>query len=75
MSEKVEGIARAMGGRVQEAVGEVTGNTRMQARGGYNQAAGEAQEQVAKLSELVRDQPLAAILVALGVGYILGRLI
>ena len=75
MSEKVEGIARAMGGRVQEAVGDVTGNTRMQARGVYNQAAGEAQERVAQLSELVRDRPLAAIMVALGVGYILGRLI
>jgi uncharacterized protein YjbJ (UPF0337 family) len=74
MSEKVEGMARQMGGRLQEAVGEATGNTGMQARGIYNQAAGQAQEQVARLSEVIREQPLAAVLVALGIGYILGRL-
>jgi uncharacterized protein YjbJ (UPF0337 family) len=74
MSEKVEGMARELGGRVQEAVGEATGDSRMRARGIYNQAAGQAQEQVARLSEVVRDQPLTAVLVALGLGYILGRL-
>jgi uncharacterized protein YjbJ (UPF0337 family) len=74
MSEKVEGMARQMGGHVQEAAGEASGNTGMQARGIYNQAAGRAQEQVARLSEVIRDQPLAAVFVALSVGYILGRL-
>ena len=74
MSEKLEGMARDMGGRVQETVGEAIGDTRTQARGVYNQAAGQAQEQVARLSEVIRDQPLTAALVALGLGYILGRL-
>ena len=74
MREKVEGMGRQMDGRLQEAVGEATGNTGMQARGIYNQAAGQAQEQVARLSEVIREQPLAAVLVALGIGYILGRL-
>jgi uncharacterized protein YjbJ (UPF0337 family) len=74
MSEKLEGMARDMGGRVQETVGEAIGDTRTQARGMYNQAAGQAQEQVARLSEVIRDQPLTAALVALGLGYILGRL-
>ena len=74
MSEKLEGMARDMGGRVQETIGETIGDTRTQARGMYNQAAGQAQEQVARLSEVIRDQPLTAALVALGLGYILGRL-
>ena len=74
MSEKFEGMARDMGGRAQETVGEAIGDTRMQAQGMYNQAAGQAQEQVARLSEVIRDQPLTAALVALGLGYILGRL-
>jgi uncharacterized protein YjbJ (UPF0337 family) len=74
MSEKVEGMAQEMGGRVQEAVGEATRDTGMQARGIYNQAAGQAQAQLARLSEVIRDQPLTAVLIALGVGYMLGRL-
>jgi uncharacterized protein YjbJ (UPF0337 family) len=74
MSEKVEGMAQEMGGRVQEAVSEATGDTGMQARGIYNQAAGQAQAQLARLSEVIRDQPLTAVLIALGVGYMLGRL-
>lgn len=74
MSEKLEGMARDMGGRVQETIGETIGDTRTQARGMYNQAAGQAQEQVARLSEVIRDQPLTAALVALGLGYILGQL-
>jgi len=74
MSEKIEGMARDLGGRVQEAAGAAIGDTRMQAQGMYNQAAGQAQEQVARLGEVIRDQPLTAALVALGLGYILGRL-
>jgi len=74
VSEKLEGMARDMGGRVQETVGDAIGDTKMQAQGLYNQTAGQAQEQVARLSEVIRDQPLTAALVALGLGYILGRL-
>jgi uncharacterized protein YjbJ (UPF0337 family) len=74
MSEKFEGAAQEMGGRAQQKLGEALGDTGMQARGMYNQAAGQAQEQVARLSEVIRDQPLTAALVALGIGYILGRL-
>ena len=74
MSEKLEGMAQDMGGRVQEKVGDAIGDTKMQAQGIYNQASGQAQEQVARLSEVIRDQPLTAALVALGLGYILGRL-
>lgn len=39
-----------MGEHVQEAVGEATGDTGMLARGIYNQAAGQAQAQLAWLN-------------------------
>jgi len=69
-----EGTARDMGGRVQQKVGELAGDAKTQAEGLYNQAAGQAEQQVAKLSDVIKDQPIAAALVAIGVGYLLGRL-
>lgn len=74
MSDKVQGMAREMGGRVQQAVGESLGDMKTQAQGIYNQATGQAQEQVERLSGVIRGQPLTAALIALGLGYILGRL-
>ena len=61
------GAAREMAGRVQEKVGEFTGDTQ-------TQAAGQAQQQVARLSDLIKDQPIPALLVAAVFGYLLGRL-
>ncbi len=69
-----EGAAREMGGRVQQKVGEFAGDAKTQAEGLYNQAAGQAEQQVARLSDVIKDQPIAAALVAIGVGYLLGRL-
>ena len=43
------GTAREMAARAQEKVGEVTGDAKPQAEGLYNQAAGRAQQQVARL--------------------------
>ncbi len=68
------GTAREMAGRVQQRAGEVAGDTKTQAEGLYNQAAGQAQQQVAHLSDVIKEQPLASVLVALGIGYLLGRL-
>lgn len=68
------GTAREMAGRVQQRAGEVAGDTKTQAEGLYNQAAGQAQQQVARLSDVIKEQPLASVLVALGIGYLLGRL-
>ena len=39
---RAEGTARNFGGRVQDAVGAVTGDTATQARGQMNRAAGSA---------------------------------
>ncbi|MBV8867943.1 MAG: CsbD family protein [Acetobacteraceae bacterium] len=74
MSDKVQGMARDMAGRAQQAFGDAVGDAGTQARGMYNQASGQAQEQAARLAEVIRDQPLTSALIALGIGYILGRL-
>ncbi|WP_158928444.1 CsbD family protein [Acidisphaera sp. S103] len=74
MVDRVEGTVREFGGRVQEAVGDVTGDAKTQAQGLYNQAAGQAQQAASQLSDVVKAQPILSSLVALGVGYMIGRL-
>jgi hypothetical protein len=39
-----------------------------------NSARGQLQQTGTQMDEFIRTQPLAAVLIALGVGYILGRL-
>jgi len=74
MSESVEGAAREMGGRMQQTIGDAIGETKTAAAGLYNQAAGQAQQQAAKLGDVIKEQPIAAVVIALGIGYLLGRL-
>lgn len=74
MSDNLAGAARDTVGKMQETVGQATGDLKTQAQGMYNQASGQAQEQAARVSEVIWDQPLTAALIALGIGYILGRL-
>jgi uncharacterized protein YjbJ (UPF0337 family) len=81
MSDNLQGTAREMGGRVQRKVGEAVGDAKTQADGLYNQAAGtaqqmwgQAQEATDQVSGAIRAQPLIAAAVAVGIGYILGRL-
>lgn len=74
MNDRVEGTAREFGGRLQEGVGNVTGDTKTQAQGLYNQATGQAQQAAAQFSDVVKAQPVVASLVALAIGYVLGRL-
>jgi uncharacterized protein YjbJ (UPF0337 family) len=74
MNDRVEGTARDFGGRAQEAVGNLTGDTRTQAQGVYNQAAGQAQQTAGQLGDVIKAQPIVSALVAAAVGYVLGRL-
>jgi uncharacterized protein YjbJ (UPF0337 family) len=67
------GTVRDVGGRVQQKAGEYAGDAKTQAEGVYNQAAGQAEQQMARLSDVIRDQPITAALVAIGIGYLLGR--
>jgi uncharacterized protein YjbJ (UPF0337 family) len=74
MNDRLEGTAREFGGRVQETVGNVTGDSKTQAQGLYNQAAGQAQQAAGQFSDVIKSQPIVASLVALAIGYVLGRL-
>ncbi len=71
-----EGAARNIGGKVQDAVGGLTGDAGMQARGKVNQAAGQAQQMygaaVDDLKTFTTEQPMTALLAAMGVGVVLG---
>jgi uncharacterized protein YjbJ (UPF0337 family) len=74
MNDRVEGTAREFGGRVQETVGNVTGDSKTQAQGLYNQATGQAQQAAGQFSDVIKSQPIVASLIALAIGYVLGRL-
>ncbi len=74
MDDRVEGTAREFGGRIQEGVGNITGDSKTQAQGLYNQASGQAQQAAAQFSDVVKAQPVVATLIALAIGYVLGRL-
>lgn len=93
---RISGTARNMGGKLQEGVGRVTGDTRTQAEGVANQVTGAAQDlygqaregisgaaetagdTAASFEKLLRNtietQPYTAAAVALGLGWLLGRM-
>ena len=70
MSDRFQGAAREMGGRAQQTIGEAIGDAKTQASGVYNEAVGQAQQQAARLSDVIKGQPLAAALLAIGIGYL-----
>jgi uncharacterized protein YjbJ (UPF0337 family) len=76
---RVEGAARNFGGKLQDAVGAVTGDAATQARGQMNRAAGAAQNAYGQTMDGVREfaseQPITAVLSALGIGIIVGLLL
>ena len=86
---RAEGTVRNFGGKVQEEFGKVTGNPRTQAEGLVNQAAGAAQDLYGQAADSAREtassfekalrqtietQPYTSALVALGIGWLLGRM-
>ena len=73
-SNTITGTARDMAGRVQETVGSAMDDSKTRAHGMANQGYGQAQQAVGRASDVVREQPLTVALIALGIGYILGRL-
>ena len=83
--EDIAGTAQRVGGRMQETVGQVTGDTRAQVEGAARRVYGSAQhaygtirdnaeQGVEILTEQVRTYPLGALLVAGVLGYLIGRL-
>jgi uncharacterized protein YjbJ (UPF0337 family) len=82
---RVEGTARNLGGKIQEGLGKVTGSARTQAEGLANQATGAAQDLYGQaadtassfekvLRRTIETQPYTCALVALGIGWLLGRM-
>jgi uncharacterized protein YjbJ (UPF0337 family) len=86
---RLEGTARNLGGKIQEGVGRATGDTKTKAEGLMNQAAGAAQDLYGQTADAAREtattldawlrnsietQPYTTAVVALGIGWLLGRL-
>jgi uncharacterized protein YjbJ (UPF0337 family) len=87
--DRLYGTAKNVGGKVEEGVGRATGNVKTQLRGKLDQAAGTAQDLYGQTADAARDtaanldkwlrttietQPYATALVALGIGWLLGRM-
>jgi len=76
---RIEGAVKNIGGKIQDAVGGLTGDTSTQARGKANQAEGKVQGTYGEVLDDVRsyaaDQPIAAVMAAMGVGVLLGFLL
>ncbi len=53
--DRVEGIGKKVAGSVKEAIGKVTGDTKLQAEGTIEKSAGAAQNAVGGVKDTVRD--------------------
>lgn len=75
---EVEGTFRDLSGKVQDAVGGLTGDTKTQAEGKYNQMAGKTQKTFGAAADEVREnvtnQPLTALAIVGSVFFALGFL-
>ena len=78
-SNRPEGTLRNLGGKVQDAAGGLTGDAATKAKGKVNEAAGSAQDMygraVDEVGGFVTEQPVMAMLAALGAGILLGVII
>ncbi|MGF6770496.1 uncharacterized protein YjbJ (UPF0337 family) [Paraburkholderia sp. GAS199] len=78
-SNQFEGTVKDAAGKVQDAVGGLTGDVDLQAEGKVRQLAGKAQatygDSVDHVAEAARNNPIGALLIAVGVGFLLGKLI
>ena len=79
---RVKGTAKNVGGKIQDAVGGLTGDAGTQAKGKLNEAAGTAQDAFGSamdtagewggtVAEMAKGRPLTALLVAVSVGFVL----
>ena len=93
---RVAGTAKNMGGKVEEGLGRVTGDTKSQVEGIAKQAAGAAEDLYGQardsaadaagaarnsaaslekwLRHTIETQPYTTALVAVGLGWLLGRM-
>jgi uncharacterized protein YjbJ (UPF0337 family) len=78
-SDQIDGTLKDAAGKVQDAVGGLTGDLDLQAEGKARQLAGKAQakygDSMEQIAETARNNPLGALVIAVGVGFLLGRLL
>ncbi len=87
--DRIKGAATNIGGKVKDAVGGLTGDTKTQVEGKMDQAKGQLQNTLgsaedaaregaatvgAKLDSFMSEKPMASLLIAVGAGYVLARL-
>jgi uncharacterized protein YjbJ (UPF0337 family) len=76
---RVEGTARKAAGRVEAAVGGLTGDAETQAHGNAQAMAGDVQQKVGAALDTARsfaeENPLLAVGIAAGVAFTLGMII
>ncbi len=86
---RVEGNVRNVGGKVEEAFGRATGDTKTKVEGVMDQAAGAAQDLYGQGADIARQSassfdawlrnrietaPYTTAIAALGIGWLLGRM-
>ncbi|VXC02345.1 conserved hypothetical protein [Burkholderia sp. 8Y] len=78
VQDQVEGTAQNVVGKVQDAVGALTGDSGTQVEGKARQALGSLQQTYGQTLDNVRnvvsDQPINGVLIAAAVGFLLGAL-
>jgi uncharacterized protein YjbJ (UPF0337 family) len=52
---RIDGIAKQVKGSVKEAIGKVTGDTRIQAEGNAEKNVGKAQAKIGEVADKLRD--------------------
>ena len=83
--DQVEGTLNQAAGTVQGKVGDMLGDSKSQieararAMAGqvqerYGAAAGQVRDAAASVTERITEQPLIAVAIAVGIGFLLGRL-
>jgi uncharacterized protein YjbJ (UPF0337 family) len=79
MLDQGKGMLQNASGKVQDAVGGLTGDSAMQLKGKARAAAGQIQQTYGDTLDSVRDMtastPIAALAIAVGAGFVLGALL
>ncbi|BAN24915.1 CsbD family protein [Caballeronia insecticola] len=78
VQDQLEGAAQKVAGKVQDAVGTLTGDDQLQAEGKVREAFGSLQQSYGQTVDNVRtavaSQPIQGVLIAAAVGFVLGAL-
>jgi uncharacterized protein YjbJ (UPF0337 family) len=54
-SDRIEGAAKNLGGKIKEAAGKVTGDEKLKAEGRADQVAGKVQNTIGGVKDALRD--------------------